>query len=136
MKIRAVVIVSLLGLAGAAWAKMKPGKYEVSMVMEMNGRQMPPRTETKCFTEKDGEHTDWVKKMQRDPSCQMENLKNEGNHISFDMVCPKDHGKGHGELNLTGEGMTMTMTMDMAGPKGQQMSFKSEMKSHRVGDCP
>ena len=32
--------------------------------------------------------------------------------------------------------LTMSMTMDMKPPKGPQMSFVTNMRSKRVGDCP
>ncbi|HZS36884.1 MAG TPA: DUF3617 family protein [Polyangia bacterium] len=138
MKTRAAVVIALAGLAGAAWAggRMKPGKYEIVMSREMNGQKMPPRTETKCMTEKDGDPKDLVKKMQRDPSCQMSNLVESGNKISFDMTCPKDGGKGHGEIVIAGDELTMTVTMDMKSPSGTQMSFATNVHSKRVGDCP
>lgn len=138
MFIRALVFVSIFTVGGVAWAgdKFKPGKYQTTSEMEMNGQKMPPHSETKCIDAKEGDVDEMIKKMQRDPSCTMENVKRSAGKISFDMVCKKDGGKGHGEMTYGSDKMDMTMTMSMKHPKMGDMTMNVHAHAERVGDCP
>lgn len=139
MKNLVTAFVVLAPVLAFAEPNMQAGQYTVTTTMEMNGRQMPPRTHTHCATrEHVGDAKTFLTKMQQDKSCQVENFKMAGQTASFDMTCSGRGGamKGHVEATFNGKGVDSTMTMAMNNPKtGEAMNMKMITHSERTGDC-
>jgi len=105
--------------------KMKEGLYETSFKMEIPG--LPAgmggfaHTTQSCMTKEDiekgkGEMFRDPKSGRRESSCEIKNVQNSGNTISYDMDCPK-------------EGMTSTTTMTFV-----DNSVKGLTKMKMTGD--
>jgi hypothetical protein len=139
MKNLLIAVAALVPAVAFAEPKMQAGQYTVTITVEMNGRQMPPRTTSHCATrEHVGDAKSFLKAMQQDKSCQIDNFKMSGSTASFDMTCTdRGQAKGHVDATFTGKGVDSTMTMSMANPKtGEQMTMKMLTHSERTGDCP
>jgi hypothetical protein len=135
----AVIAGSAASLACAAFAqtgldlkgKMKEGQYETSFKMEIPG--LPAgmgginNTSRSCVTKEDiekgkGEMFRDPKNAKRESSCEIKNVKNSGNSISYDMDCPK-------------EGMTSTTTMVFAD-NGVKGLTKMKMSGEKAAKMP
>lgn len=101
----------------------KPGKWQVTMEMDMPGMpmKMKPITQEVCVTEE--ELADPQKSVPSDPKsdCKVGDYKVQGNTVTWSMECPAQKTRGTGEFTYTGESYTGTMKMDAAG---RQMTTK------------
>ena len=151
-----VLIAALLGsLACAAHAqtgldfrgKMKEGMYETSFKMEMPG--MPQgvggmsNTVKKCTTKEDLEKG---KDMFSDPkhahstSCEMKNVRQSGNTMSYDMECPKEGMNSTTTLAFNDGSVKGVTKMKVGGEKAKGMppgmgEMTMNFESKYLGAC-
>jgi hypothetical protein len=111
--------------AAAAQTKspQKPGKWQVTMEMEMPGMPMklPAVTMEHCVTEQD--LADPQKAVPADPKsdCTVGDYKVKDNTVNWSIECPKQKMKGSGEITYTNDTFAGTMKMKM---DQQEMSTK------------
>jgi uncharacterized protein DUF3617 len=131
--------VCLLALAVAAPAfaqpkyPMKPGKWRITMQMEMPGMpmQMPATNQTYCITKE---------QLDKDPKaaipndkksdCKVGDYKADGNKVTWTVSCPSQDMTGDGKLTFSEESYTGGMNMKIGEA---EMSMKYTGK--RLGDC-
>jgi len=128
------ICVFVCGFATAADAPknpMKPGKWEVTMQMDMPGMQMPPRTITKCVTKEDAASVESaIPSGRNDSGCKLSDVTVDGNTVSWKMNC--EERKVTGEGRMTYEGDAYTGEVHMKTPD-HEMTIKHTGK--RVGEC-
>jgi hypothetical protein len=127
---------SLLCLAGAIHAQeMKPGLWEVTTTMKMQGMQMPGGKFNHCYTAKDLADG---KQYQGDTNskCTISNMKSGGGNISYDMSCQIEGGKMtgsvKGSMSPTAYSFDQNMRMTPDQGMGEMLSI---IKGRRLGDC-
>ena len=127
--------------------KMKEGMYETSVKMEMPG--MPQgmgnmgHTTKKCTTKEDLEKG---KDMFRDPkqanntSCELKNVKQSGNTMTYDMDCPKEGMTSTTTLAFNDSNVKGVTKMKMSGEKSKGMppgmgEMTMNFESKYLGAC-
>ena len=110
--------------------KMKEGQYETSFKMEIPG--LPPgmggfnNTVKRCVTKEDiekgkGEMFRDPKSGKRETSCEMKNVRNSGNTISYDMECPKEGMSSTTTMAFSDNSVKGLTKMKMTGEKAAKM---------------
>ena len=127
----AVAMTAAVG-AQAPKSPQKPGKWKVTMEMDMPGMpmKMPAVTTEVCVTEQD--LTDPQKNVPSDPKskCTVTDYKVNGNTVSWNMDCPSQKTKGSGEITYAGDSYAGTMKMKM----GEQ-EMASKYSGKWLGAC-
>ncbi|MFH0974915.1 MAG: DUF3617 family protein [Spirochaetota bacterium] len=121
----------------AAPNKMKEGKWEITMSMNMQGMPfaMPPVTHTQCITKKDLEdNKKTLPAAGKSENCEIKDYKISGNTVTWKTVC-KDGTKGSGEITYKGDSYSGTMTMETVDKKGNKSVINYKIKGRRLGDC-
>jgi hypothetical protein len=119
-----------------AWAlDLNPGKYEVTVKMEMPGMQtaMPAQTMVQCMTEQDP-----VPRASADAEgCKVTDMNTRGNTVTYTIVCEQQGTKTEstGEVTFSGDTFEGKSTTKM-GPAAGGMSVTVRMKGKRIGSCP
>ena len=137
MRIRSytlLVAVCALAVPMFAASPVKPGKWQVTMEMEMPGMamKMPPTTITHCITKEDAENPEaTLPKTSKDGKCKISDYKMDGNTVSWSMTCEgKEPMTGSGKITYTGDSYDGSMKMKIGD---------HEMNAHytgkRIGDC-
>lgn len=138
-KLAMTVLSSALVLAAAAPAahaagavNMNPGKWEVTVSMEMEGMPagaMQPHATTECIKPKDA-NTDWLtKKGQQDKDCKTTLVKQEPSRLSWTFECASG-SSGDADFTFGGDSYDGTMHI-----KAQEHAITQKIKARRVGDC-
>lgn len=110
---------------------MKPGKWEITMQMDMPGMQMPPRTLTKCVTPEDAANVETaIPRGRNDSSCKLSDVTVDGNTVGWKMNCEERKVTGDGKI--TYEGDAYSGEMHMKTPD-HEMTIKHSGK--RLGEC-
>jgi hypothetical protein len=144
MSLRRVVpfaAIAFLTVAVFAQNTLRPGKWEMTMTMEMAGMPggMPPMTSTQCITKEQA--ADPQKALGQMPQrggtqndCKVDQ-KTVGNKMTFTMKCTTPtEMSGVGEITF-GEN-TVEQTMKMTTSRGgQTMDMTMKSSGKRVGDC-
>ena len=127
----AVVLLALPAAAMAADKAMKPGLYDYTVKMEMQGMpfQMPPQTMQNCLKQDDVDQGKQYQ-TQRDQDCKISNMKQSSGKASFDLAC-KDGTTGHAEFTFTDTSMIGKTVMNREGT-----NMTVNMSAKRAGDCP
>jgi hypothetical protein len=139
MFIRTLAFVSMFAIGGVAFAggKLKPGKYQTTADMELNGQKMPSQSDTRCIDAKETDIDAMLDQAKTDPTCELQNVKKSTGKVSFDVVCkPPKASKGHGEITYSAEEMDMTVAVTAKHPQQGEMKMNMHSHSKRVGDCP
>jgi hypothetical protein len=130
----ATVLVACAAIVAAAQNPMRPGRWEVSIQMEMpNMPPMPPMKSTQCVTQAQLDSPD--KALPGGPAanaCKISDYKVSGNTVTWKMACSDPEPMtGTGEMRFDGkDAYDGVITMNM----GQQdVTMKSSGK--RLGDC-
>jgi hypothetical protein len=116
----------------AVWSdpQMTPGKWEITTKTEMAG--MPPQilTHTQCITSED------IVPMSRNANkeCQVTDIKNQGNTVSWKISCGGQHGGMNGTGSVTYSGDTMNGKMYMT-ITGSNMKIVNHISGRRIGPC-
>lgn len=135
--ITSVTILFFVAVIFAASNKMREGKWEVTMDMNIPGMPfaMPAVTHTQCITKKDMEDN---KKMLpsagKSENCDVKDYKVSGNTVTWKTEC-KDGTKGSGEITYKGDSYTGKMTMETIDKKGKKSTINYKIKGQRKGDC-
>jgi len=128
----ALVAVVAVVPAIAADNPQKPGKWKVSMQMEIPGLpiKMPPVNMEICLTEEDLK--DPQKSVPTDPKsdCKVGDYTVEGNTVSWTVDCPKQDMKGNGEITYSGDSYSGSMKMKV----GEQ-EMKTKYSGKWLGAC-
>lgn len=138
--IRAAVFAVMLALPvlAAESPHLRPGQYEITAEMKMEGidQPMPPMTLHRCFTKEDvADPKKMVEpNMRKKASCEMTNMKVNGNHVSWAMQCKDDNARGTGEMTYGADGYVGQIHMEMQNARGH-MVMNEQIKAHRTGDC-
>lgn len=126
------VVMTAAVVAQAPKSPQKPGKWKVTVQMEMPGMpmKMPAVTSEACVTEQDLASPD--KAVPSDPKskCTVSDYKVNGNTVTWSMTCPDEQMTGTGEMTYATDAYTGTMKMKMGE---QQMTQKSTGKW--MGPC-
>lgn len=123
-------LLALVSAAALAADKMKPGQYDYTVKMEMPGMpfEMPPQNFQSCVKQEDVDKSKQYQ-TQRDQDCEVKNMKQSGNKVSFDVAC-KDGTTGHAEYSSTETTMSGKTVMNREGT-----AMTMVMSAKRVGDC-
>jgi len=135
----AVLAVVALTAITIAQSPVRPGRWEVTMQMQMAGSpiQMPEMKTTRCITPEDAK--DPSRSLPsgpegrggQKPDCKMADYKVSGNTATWKMVCTSPQPMtATNEMTFTDDSYTGTMKMDS---RDGQMTMK--MAGKRVGDC-
>ena len=128
----AIVAFVAVAPAGAAENPQKPGKWKVSMQMEIPGMpiKMPPVNFEVCLTEEDLK--DPKKAVPNDPKsdCKVGDYTVDGKTVSWTVDCPKQKMKGTGEITYTDDSYTGGMDMTV----GEQQ-MKTKYSGKWLGTC-
>ena len=109
---------------------MQEGKWEITTTFEMPGMptgMMKPQTFTTCLSQKD-----YVPKDKEQKDCAMQDVKIDGNTVSWSVVCKDSSGKGR--VTYAGsifDGVVETVMKD----RGKEMNAKMSMKGKHIGPC-
>src|SRR5947208_9955421 len=109
-----IAAAALLVPLAAGAAPMKPGKWTVTMQMDMPGMpmKMPPMTFSKCVTKEEAENPQPPKQRQ-DADCKISDYKLDGNTVTWTMTCDKRNMSGKGKITYSGESYDGSMQMKM-----------------------
>ena len=128
----ALVAVCFMLPAGAAENPQKPGKWQVTMQMEMPNMpmKMPPMKFEVCLTEEDLK--DPAKSVPNDPKskCNVGDYNIDGNTVTWTIDCPKQNMKGKGEITYTDDSYAGKMDMTV----GDQ-SMTTKYTGKWLGSC-
>lgn len=117
-----LAVTSVATLVGAQHPQ-KPGKWQITVQMEMPGTamKMPPVTSDICVTEED--LADPNKAVPNDPAsgCKVTDHRVKGNVMSWGVDCPAQQMTGTGEITFAGDTFTGDVKLNMAG---QEMASK------------
>jgi hypothetical protein len=139
MKLTPVVLAVLVFAAtvsdAAAQNPMRPGRWEVTMQMDMPGMpvQMPAMKNTQCVTQQqiDSPSHGVPNGPGNNPNdCKVSDYKVSGNTVTWNMACPSQSMTGSGELKFNGDTYEGLVKM-MAQQKEMAMKFNGK----RLGDC-
>ncbi len=128
-----LAIVSLVALPlGSALAKpnLNPGKWEITTQTEMAGMpgMIPPVTHTQCLK------ADVLVPQKTSKECKITDIKQDGDAISWKIVCSGKDGEMEGTGTVIYKGDTMSGTMDLV-IKGEGMRIKNTITGKRIGNC-
>ncbi|MDF1593416.1 MAG: DUF3617 family protein [Desulfobacterales bacterium] len=128
------VLCILLAMPPAWGLDFKPGKYEITVKMEMPGIPggMPPQTMVQCLNEKNP-----VPDSSPDAQgCKMANMRTKGNTVTYTVNCPQQgmDAKMTGEMTYKGDSFEGTTKMSM-GPEAGSMTVITVVKGRRIGKC-
>jgi len=137
--VAALVVLAAAVIAIAQASPIRPGRWEVTMQMQMAGSpiQMPEMKTTRCVTPEEAK--DPARSLPSAPEgrggqksdCKVADYKVSGNTATWKMVCTTPQAMTTtGEMTFTDDSYTGTMKADMA--QGQ-MTMK--MAGRRIGDC-
>jgi hypothetical protein len=125
----------LASLPAIAWGlDFEPGKWEITSKVEMPGMPapMPPVSVTQCMTEQDPVPT----KSAGSESCQVKELKIEGNSASWKMKCNQPGGEAEGTGQITYHGDRFEGTTKMSvGPPEAKVVVTTKITGRRISAC-
>ena len=122
----ALIAVTSLATLVAQQHPQKPGKWQVTVEMEMpGGGKMQPITQEVCVTEADLADPSKAAFMDPKLGCKVTEPKTKGKTVSFAFDCPSQQMKGTGNLVFDGDTFTGETKLLMAG---QEMTAKQTGK--------
>ncbi len=139
---RALVLMALLAAAPVAATEVKPGKWQMTMIIEnMSMPGMPPEAlammkgrptvTTYCMTPEEAK-ADPKKMLAADKSCKMNRFNMSGGKMLADMSCKTDQGPA----NIVVEGSyTETSYQTRQTMKAGQMTMASRNEAKWLGPC-
>lgn len=134
--IRPLAALAMFALATFANAQeMKPGLWEITTTMQMQGMQMPGQKFTHCYSAQD---VAAGKQYQGDDKskCTISNMKTGGGSVSYDMACAFEGGKMTGSVKGTMSPTAYSFDQKMRMTPDQGMGeMHSIIKGRRLGDC-
>ena len=111
-----------------------PGEYQITSKVKMPGMPggMPPQTITECVSEQDT----IPKADSSDQGCEIHNMEQNGNVITWEMECNQEGQKitSQGKMIYSGDSFEGTITTKM-GPQAGNMVITTEITGERTGSC-
>ena len=111
-----------------------PGEYQITSKIKMQGMPsgMPAQTITECVSEQDP----IPKTDSSDQGCEVHNMKQNGNVITWEMECNQEGQKitSQGKMIYSGDSFEGTITTKM-GPQAGNMVVTTEITGERTGSC-
>ena len=117
----------------APGVNLQPGLWEITTVMESPNMPMamPPTTAQQCLSEED-----YVPKSNASASsCEIANLKVDGNTVSYDLTCSSEGNETVSSGRITYAGTTMEGTFEMKVSGQANMQMTSRLSGRRIGPC-
>lgn len=136
--LRAVVVGAGLLAATEVFAQeQRPGLWEFTSQMQMEGMSIPAQTSRQCLAAKDIADRKQFNPSSGDTKCSMSNFKQSGNQVSFDFACTTPEGKMTGSAKgaTTAETTTMEMTSRFTPPIEGMAQVNQRFTGKRLGDC-
>ncbi|MGD9010426.1 MAG: DUF3617 family protein [Desulfobacteraceae bacterium] len=128
------VVFSLLISLPAFGLDFKPGKYEITSQVEMEGMPgaMPPQTTTQCLTKSEPVPNGSAAAQ----GCKITDMNTKGNKVTYTMECDQQGMKvtSTGEIIYKGDSFKGTSTMEM-GPSAGGMTITTQTTGKWVGKC-
>ena len=124
-KIAIALALCALPMVASAASPAKPGKWEMTMQMEMTGMpmKMPAHTVTYCLTKEEAENPEKLApEAKKNSDCKRTDLKMDGSTVSWKVSCEKSKMTGEGKVTYSGDGFDGGMHMTMAN--GGEMNAK------------
>lgn len=130
-----VLICAIFLLSAVSWAvDFNPGEYEIISKVEMAGMPLtlPPQTTTECMTEEDL----IIKDETSDQDCEIKEVKEVGNTISWKMKCTQEGQTidSSGRITYAGNSFKGTILVNMVTQAGN-MTATTIMEGKRIGKC-
>ena len=136
----ALVFASLVSVpclaAPPAPSALQPGLWEVTVTMEMPNvpTPMPPHVTTQCIRKED--LADARKSLPVDKGCKLEDVKQDGNTVTFKSTCKMEMGEMKGSGRMTQKAQSYEGSMELvANMQGMDFSMKQTFAGKRLGDC-
>ncbi|WP_320040145.1 DUF3617 family protein [uncultured Desulfobacter sp.] len=110
----------------------KPGKYEITSKMEMQGMSMPAQTVIQCLTQE----KPIPDKSSGNQGCEIVDMQENGNKLTWTMECMQEGQKvtSTGEMIYSEDSFAGGMTME-TGPQAGNMTIKTQITGKRIGSC-
>lgn len=118
------------GSSASSGPDIKDGLWEITTTTDMPGMPagfMKPFTHSACLSKKDS-----VPKSEQDSGCKMQDVKTQGNTVSWALVCKEAVTKG--KITYSGssfDGETETVVK----AEGKDINVKNTMKGRYLGPC-
>ena len=132
-----VLCVAAIASLSAQQSPMRPGRWQVTMQMQMPGMPMamPAMTTNQCITQQmlEKDPTSGLPRGTQDPKseCKVSDHKVSGNTVTWKMACAGAQPMtGEGEMTFAQDSYTGTMRMNMA-----QGDMTMKLGGKRTGDC-
>lgn len=125
--------------ANADTPNMKPGLWETTVTMEMQGgpkgmASVPPQTERHCVHP--GDTDDYIPQSGAG-QCDVKKRQKGANTMTWTVQCNQNGvvSKGYGENTFNGDSSTGFFDVTMTGGPMGDVKMKSRFKSRRLGGC-
>jgi len=130
-----LLICAIFLLSSVSWAMdFNPGEYEIITKVEMTGMPLnvPPQTTTECMTEQDL----IIKDATFSENCEIKDVKEVGNTISWKMKCTQDGQTmdSSGQITYAGNSFKGNIIMNM-GTEDGKMTATTIIEGKRIGKC-
>ena len=125
-KIAIALALCALPMVASAASPAKPGKWEMTMQMEMTGMpmKMPAHTVTYCLTKEEAENPEKLapEQQRKNSDCKRTDMKIDGNTVSWKISCEKSKMTGDGKVTYSGDSVDGSMHMSLSN--GGEMNAK------------
>ena len=112
----ALIAVTSFATLVAQQHPQKPGKWQVTVEMEMpGGGKMQPVIQEICVTEADLADPNKAAFLDPKLGCKVSDPKTKDKTVSFEFDCPSQQMKGNGSITFTGDTFTGETKLLMAG---------------------
>ncbi len=136
MKLRTLALCTLvlaLALPTFGATLMKPGKWQVSIQMEMPNMpmKMPAMTFTHCVTKEEAENPQPPKSKQDKSDCKISDYKIDGNTVTWTVKCTgKQEMTGEGKMTFNGDSYSGETHL-----KADEIEMTQKMTGKLLGAC-
>lgn len=126
------VIVCTLALPMFAGNLAKPGRWQTTIEMDGMPMKMPARTVFTCVTKEQAENAEGLipKSGDKRGGCTYDDVKVDGNTITWKMTCAQSGMTGSGKLTYSGDSYAGTMQMKM-----QDHEISAKYTGKFMGEC-
>jgi Protein of unknown function (DUF3617) len=126
-----VLAIATTMFAADAKSPMKPGKWQITITMDMPGMpmKMPPMTFVNCVTKEQAENPQPPKTKQND-DCKVSDYKMDGNVVTWSMKCEKQNMTGEGRITFSSDSYEGESHMKMS-----DMEVSQKYAGKYLGEC-
>jgi hypothetical protein len=126
-----VLAIAIPTFAAEGKSPMKPGKWQITITMDMPGMpmKMPPMTFTNCITKEQAENPQPPKAKQND-DCKVSDYKMDGNVVTWSMKCEKQNMTGEGKITFSSDSYEGESHMKMG-----EMEMSQKYAGKYLGEC-